>query len=48
MEEAREYLRKGYHDVSLVDLGTGKGSDGGEIKRKLDRVDEFYRDSWSR
>jgi len=47
MEEAREYIRKGYHDVSLTDLGTGMRSSAGEIKRSLDRVDEFYRDSWS-
>jgi hypothetical protein len=48
MEEAREFIRKGYHDVSLVDLGTGRRSGEGEIKRRLDRVDEFYRDSWSK
>lgn len=48
MEEAREYIRKGYHDVSLIDLGTGVRSSEREIRIKLDRVDEFYRDSWSK
>ncbi|MCJ2103711.1 MULTISPECIES: hypothetical protein [Methylobacterium] len=46
MEEAREFIRKGYHDVSLTDLGTGMRSSAGDIKKSLDRVDEFYRDSW--
>lgn len=46
MEEAREYIRKGYHDVSLTDLGTGMRSSADEITRRLDRVDEFYRDGW--
>jgi len=47
MEEAREYIRKGYHDVSLIDLDTGTRSSVSEIQKKLDRVDEFYRDCWS-
>ncbi|WP_149313106.1 hypothetical protein [Methylobacterium sp. P1-11] len=46
LEEAREYLRKGYRDVSLTDLGTGRRSSAREIKKSLDRVDEFYRDGW--
>ena len=46
MEEARECMRKGFHDVSLTDLGTGIRSSAGDIKKKLDRIDEFYRDSW--
>lgn len=48
MEEAREYIRKGYHDVLLTDLGTGLRCSEREIRIKLDRVDEFYRDSWSK
>jgi hypothetical protein len=47
-EEAREYIRKGYHDVTLMDFGTGRRSSEREIKIRLDRVDEFYRDSWSK
>ncbi len=46
LEEAREYIRKGYHDVVLTDLGTGSRSSSTDIKKSLERVDEFYRDEW--
>lgn len=46
LEEAREYIRKGYHDVVLTDLGTGARSSSTDIKKSLERVDEFYRDGW--
>ena len=46
LEEAREYIRKGYHDVVLTDLGTGARSSSTDIKKCLERVDEFYRDEW--
>ena len=44
-EEAREYIRKGYHDVMLTDLATGSRSSSAHIKKDLERVDEFYRDA---
>jgi hypothetical protein len=43
LEEAREYIRKGYHDVTLTDLGTGEKHDATEIKKILDRIDRLDR-----
>lgn len=45
LEEAREYIRKGYHDVTLTDLGTGEKHDATEIKKKLDHIDGLDRNT---
>jgi transcriptional regulator of heat shock response len=45
LEEAREYIRKGYHDVTLTDLGTGEKHEATEIKKKLEHVDGLDRDT---
>lgn len=42
LEEAREYIRKGYHDVSLTDLQSGGKTNATGIKKSLDRIDGFY------
>jgi hypothetical protein len=39
LEEAREYIRKGYHDVTLTDIGTGEKRDAANIKKSLDCID---------
>ena len=43
LEEARDYIRKGYHDVTIKNLVTGEKNDATEIKKSLYRMDSLDR-----